>query len=135
MQSEGLLSADDAAGLQRTLRPADDGGAGDRLRRLAAGEDPSSVYGRKSWVAAPVQLTLAPAAPTHGRFPFSPLRRVFGLLQAALDLRRPRNVDALLKSIGLRSSRPPPVMSCFDAHALPHVSALAARASIWRVTS
>jgi hypothetical protein len=49
MRNEGLLTAEDAAGMQRTLRESDDNGAGERLRRLAAGEDASSVYGRKSW--------------------------------------------------------------------------------------
>ena len=49
LREEGLLTAEDAVGLQRTLRGPDDGGAGERLRRLAAGTDPSSVYGKKSW--------------------------------------------------------------------------------------
>jgi AcrR family transcriptional regulator len=49
MLADVLLSASDAAKLQGTLRGGDDTGAGARLRRLAAGEDASSVYGSKPW--------------------------------------------------------------------------------------
>jgi len=46
LEQDGLLSPDVAAGLKHGLVPSE---VEERLRRLAAGEDPSSVYGKKPW--------------------------------------------------------------------------------------
>jgi hypothetical protein len=47
LKKEGVITEDTAASFERSLKETDETGAADRIRRLAAGEDPDKVYGSK----------------------------------------------------------------------------------------